>query len=105
RARRSGNSPSSRLLALGAAVLIERTATDMGIFYTHGGAPRAERELAAAATSRLNGCIYCASVHAARSAQLIKREADVDPLLNRGVGSIPDLHLCDRWQAVVELAV
>jgi alkylhydroperoxidase domain protein len=102
---RRGNSPYFRLLALDAAVLTERTATDLGIFYTHGGAPRAERELAAAATSRLNGCIYCASVHARLSAQLSKREADVDRLLDRGVGPNVDLELDDRWQAVVNLAV
>jgi alkylhydroperoxidase domain protein/CMD domain protein len=102
---RRGNSPYFRLLALDANVLTERTATDLGIFYTHGGAPRAERELSAAATSRLNGCIYCASVHARLSAQLSKREADVDRLLDKGVGSIEDLELGDRWQAVVTLAV
>ena len=102
---RRGNSPYFRLLALDAAVLTERTATDLGIFYTHGGAPRAERELAAAATSRLNGCIYCASVHARLSAQLSKREADVDRLLDRGVGPGVDLELDDRWQAVVDHAV
>jgi alkylhydroperoxidase domain protein len=102
---RRQNSEYFRLLALDGDVLRERTATDMGIFYTHGGAPRAERELAAAATSRLNGCIYCASVHARLSAQLSKREADVDRLLDKGVGSIPDLNLDDRWQAVVTLAV
>jgi alkylhydroperoxidase domain protein/CMD domain protein len=102
---RRQNSEYFRLLALDGDVLRERTATDMGIFYTHGGAPRAERELAAAATSRLNGCIYCASVHARLSAQLSKREADVDRLLDKGVGSIPDLNLDDRWQDVVTLAV
>jgi alkylhydroperoxidase domain protein/CMD domain protein len=102
---RRQNSEYFRLLALDADVLRERTATDMGIFYTHGGAPRAERELAAASTSRLNGCIYCASVHARLSAQLSKREADVDRLLDKGVGSIPDLGLDERWQAVVTLAV
>jgi alkylhydroperoxidase domain protein/CMD domain protein len=102
---RRGNSPYFRLLALDADVLTERTATDLGIFYTHGGAPRAERELAAAATSRLNGCIYCASVHARLSGQLSKREADIDRMLDQGIGSIPDLGLDDRWQAVVTLAV
>ena len=102
---RRGNSPYFRLLALDADVLTERTATDLGIFYTHGGAPRAERELAAAATSRLNGCIYCASVHARLSAQLSKREDDVDRLLDRGVGPGVDLELDDRWQAVVDHAV
>jgi len=102
---RRGNSPYFRLLALDAAVLSERTATDLGIFYTHGGAPRAERELAAAATSRLNGCIYCASVHARLAAQLSKREDDVDRLLDRGVGPGVALELDDRWQAVVDHAV
>ena len=102
---RRGNSPYFRLLALDAKVLTERTATDLGIFYTHGGLPRPERELSAAATSRLNGCIYCASVHARLSAQLSKREEDVDRLLDKGIGSIPDLELGDRWQAIVEYAV
>jgi alkylhydroperoxidase domain protein len=100
-----GNSPYFRLLALDIDVLTERTATDRGIFYTHGGAPRAERELAAAATSRLNGCIYCASVHARLAAQLSKRPEDVDRLLDRGVSSGEELGLGERWQAIVDLAV
>ena len=102
---RTGNSPYFRLLAHEAAVLTERTATDKGIFYTHGGAPRAERELAAAATSRLNGCIYCASVHARLAAQLSKRSEDVDRLLRVGVGPGADFGLDARWQAVVDFAV
>src|SRR5690242_11877877 len=54
-----------RLLARDPDALEARTRTDKDIFYnTEAGLPRAERELAAAATSRLNGCIYCASVHA-----------------------------------------
>jgi alkylhydroperoxidase domain protein/CMD domain protein len=104
-AGRPGNSPYFRLLALDPTVLAERTATDLGIFYTHGGAPRAERELAAAATSRLNGCIFCASVHARTAAQLSKREADIDRLLDKGIGSLAALELDARWTAVVDLAV
>jgi len=100
-----GNSPYFRLLALDVEVLTERTATDRGIFYTPGGAPRAERELAAAATSRLNGCIYCASVHARLAAQLSKRHDDVDRLLRQGVAPGTDLGLDPRWQAEVDLAV
>jgi alkylhydroperoxidase domain protein/CMD domain protein len=100
-----GNSPYFRLLALDVDVLTERTATDRGIFYTPGGAPRADRELAAAATSRLNGCIYCASVHARLAAQLSKRHEDVDRLLREGVAPGLDLGLDARWQAVVDLAV
>ena len=58
-------SPYFRLLARDPDALEARTRTDKDIFYnTDAGLPRAERELAAAATSRLNGCIYCASVHA-----------------------------------------
>lgn len=98
-------SPYFRLLALDAKALLERTATDRGIFYTPGGAPRAERELAAAATSRLNGCIYCTSVHARRSAQLSKRNEDIDRLLRLGVKPGTELQLDPRWQAVVEASV
>jgi alkylhydroperoxidase domain protein len=91
---RQTNSQYFRLLAREAAVLLARTATDRGIFYTPGGLPRPERELSAAATSRLNGCIYCASVHARLSAQL-----------RQGVGAVSDLGLDQRWEAIVSLAV
>jgi alkylhydroperoxidase domain protein/CMD domain protein len=100
-----GNSPYFRLLAYDVDVLTERTATDRGIFYTPGGAPRADRELSAAATSRLNGCIYCASVHARLAAQLGKRPEDIDRLLLKGVSPGTELELGDRWQGVVDLAV
>ncbi|HLZ29507.1 MAG TPA: alkylhydroperoxidase domain protein [Chloroflexota bacterium] len=100
-----GNSPYFRLLARDVDVLTERTATDRGIFYTPGGAPRADRELSAAATSRLNGCIYCASVHARLAAQLAKRPEDIDRLLLKGVAPGTELSLDNRWQGVVDLAV
>lgn len=93
-------SPYFRLLALDPAVLGERTATDMGIFYTHGGLPRADRELSAAVTSRVNGCIYCASVHARHAAQLGNRPDDVDRLLDEGIAAALD----DRWRAVTDFA-
>ncbi|MBV9581180.1 MAG: alkylhydroperoxidase domain protein, partial [Chloroflexi bacterium] len=100
-----GNSPYFRLLARDVRVLTERTATDRGIFYTPAGAPRAERELAAAATSRLNGCVYCASVHARLAGQLSKRTEDINRLLREGVAPGTSLNLDHRWQAVVDLAV
>jgi len=91
-----------RLLARDPDVLEARTRTDKDIFYnTVGGAPRADRELAAAATSRLNGCIYCASVHARHAAIYGKREADVDKLLHEGVSA----HLDERWNAIVAASV
>ena len=95
-------SPYFRLLARDPDILGARTRTDKDIFYNVAeGLPRAERELAAAAASRLSGCIYCASVHARFAATYSKREADVDRLLAEGVGA----DLGERWNAVVAAAV
>src|SRR5262245_55975235 len=55
------------------------------------------RELAAAATSRVNGCIYCASVHSRFAATYSKREDDVERLLAAGVTA----DLGERWNAIV----
>ena len=91
-----------RLLARDPDALKARTLTDKDIFYNQdAGLPRAERELAAAATSRFNGCIYCASVHARFSATYSKREDDVQRLLDEGVGA----DLGERWNAIVAAAV
>jgi alkylhydroperoxidase domain protein len=91
-----------RLLARDPDALRARTLTDKDIFYnSDAGLPRAERELAAAATSRFNGCIYCASVHARFSATYSKREADVQRLLDEGVNA----DLGERWNAIVAASV
>ena len=90
------------LLARDPDILGARTRTDKDIFYNpNAGLPRAERELAAAATSRLNGCIYCASVHARFASHFSKRGADVDRLLAEGV----EVDLDPRWNAVVAASV
>ena len=95
-------SPYFRLLARDPDVLEARTRTDKDIFYNpEAGLPRAERELAAAATSRLNGCIYCASVHARFAATYSKRVDDVQRLLDEGV----EAKLDERWEAVVAASV
>lgn len=95
-------SPYFRLLARDPDALLARTLTDKDIFYnTDAGLPRAERELAAAATSRSNGCIYCASVHARFAATYSKRVEDVDRLLDEGVGA----ELGERWNAIVAASV
>ena len=95
-------SPYFRLLARDPDALGARTRTDKDIFYNLSeGLPRADRELAAAAASRLNGCIYCASVHARFAATYSKREADVDRLLAEGIGA----DLGERWNAVVAASV
>src|ERR1700730_18849061 len=91
-----------RLLVRDPDILEARTKTDKDIFYnTADGLPRAERELAAAATSRYNGCIYCASVHARFAATYSKRVEDVDHLLAKGVGADLDA----RWNAIVAASV
>ncbi len=95
-------SPYFRLLARDPDALEARTRTDKDIFYNpDAGLPRAERELAAAATSRFNGCIYCASVHSRFAATYSKREEDVQRLLDEGVGS----DLGERWNAIVAASV
>lgn len=95
-------SPYFRLLARDPDVLEARTLTDKDIFYNPAaGLPRAERELAAAATSRLNGCIYCASVHARHAVTYSKRADDVQRLLDEGVEAKMD----ERWEAIVAASV
>ena len=91
-----------RLLVRDPDVLEHRTKTDKDIFYNPtAGLPRAERELAAAATSRFHGCIYCASVHSRFAATYSKRAEDVDRLLREGVQT----DLQERWNAIVAASV
>jgi alkylhydroperoxidase domain protein len=95
-------SPYFRLLARDPDALEARTRTAKDIFYNaDAGLPRAERELAATATSRFKGCVYCASVHARHAATYSKREADVQHLLDAGVSA----DLGERWNAIVAASV
>ena len=59
-------------------MLRHRSAAYNAIMYATGGAPRAERELAAMLVSVTNGCVYCTSVHAQRFAQLARRHNTVE---------------------------
>lgn len=95
-------SPYFMLLARDPDILGARTRTDKDIFYNpDAGLPRAERELAAAATSRYNGCIFCASVHARFASTYSKRSEDVDKLLADGV----NVDLGPRWNELVDASV
>jgi alkylhydroperoxidase domain protein/CMD domain protein len=95
-------SPYFRLLVRDPDTLGARTRTDKDIFYNPAaGLPRAERELAAAATSRYNGCIYCASVHARFASHFSHRKDDVQRLLDEGVQA----DLGARWNAIVDASV
>lgn len=95
-------SPYFMLLAHDPEVLEARTKADKDIFYNpNGGLPRAERELSATATSRHNGCIFCASVHSRFASTHSKRRDDVQKLLDEGIGA----DLGERWNAVKDAAV
>ncbi|MET3460629.1 MULTISPECIES: alkylhydroperoxidase domain protein [Variovorax] len=95
-------SPYFRLLARDPDILGARTRTDKDIFYNpEAGLPRAERELSAAAASRYNGCIYCASVHARFASHFSQRTQDVQKLLDEGVKA----DLGERWNAIVAASV
>ena len=50
-----------------------RSAAFNAVMYAPRGLSRAERELCAVATSRVNGCVYCCSVHSRFFEQLAKR--------------------------------
>lgn len=93
-----------RLLGRNLPVLEQRTLTDKGVFYTPGGLPRKERELVAAVTSKVNGCIFCASVHARKASQLSKQTEDVQRLLDVEPGDELGQGQSPRWQAIIDFA-
>lgn len=92
-----------RLLARNLPVLEQRTLTDKGIFIQRG-LPRAERELAATVASKINGCIYCASVHARKASQLSKDDAAVEALLAVRPGQSLSEGQSARWQTEINFA-
>ena len=93
--------PYYALLAHEPQALRERTALMKVAMYSPSGATRADRELAAVAASRANGCVHCASVHARLHAQLTKDEVTIRRLLDEGV----DTPLGDHERAIVDYAV
>ncbi|EKM0362657.1 alkylhydroperoxidase domain protein [Cronobacter turicensis] len=104
--RRFGHQDSGyfRLLARNLPALEARTLTDKGIFYTPGGLARAERELAATVASKVNGCIYCASVHARKASQLSKDNDAVQRLLEVVPGGSLSAGQSARWQAIIDFS-
>lgn len=92
-------SPYFRLLARNPQALKARTLTDEDIFYNvTTGLPREDREIAASAASRVNGCVYCASVHTARASNASGRHDEVQQLLDEGAGA----DLGQRWSAIAQ---
>jgi len=99
-AHRSG-SPYYEALANDLESVRTRTVLFSDIFESKAGTPRADRELAATATSRVNGCVHCASVHARLFANLARKRELVQRLLDDGV----DTNLPDRERAIVDVSV
>ncbi len=82
-------------------ILRQRSTAFNAIMYAPGGMPRAERELSTAVVSRINGCVYCASVHAQRFEQLAKRIDTIKQVFEepRTAGTT------DREQAIVQFSI
>jgi len=95
------SSPYYLLLVRDVDVLRERSRLYNAIMYGPRGLPRADRELAAVAVSRVNGCVYCASVHIQRYIQLTKRPEIMQRLIDEGV----EAELPPRERAIVDFAV
>lgn len=89
------------LLAHQPRILEERSVVFNAIMYAPGGLSRAERELASAAVSRINGCVYCAAVHAQRFEQLTKRNDVIVQLFDtpQSAGTTT------RERAIVQVAI
>ncbi|MBG5918821.1 alkylhydroperoxidase domain protein [Providencia stuartii] len=99
------NSEYFLLLAHHSNILEIRTMIDRDIFYTANGLPRWEREFAAAVVSKVNGCIYCASVHARKASQYAKdRQTDVARLLATPAGDVLANGYDARLTAITDLA-
>src|SRR5258708_20930946 len=80
----------SLVLAHDPEALSERSPLYNGIMFGAKGLPRADRELGAVAASRINGCAYCASVHALRFTQLPKEPEVMQRIQAEGVSAAID---------------
>lgn len=82
-------------------ILRQRSAAFNAIMYAPGGLSRAERELASAVVSRINGCVFCASVHAQRFEQLAKRSDVIKQVFQNPYTAGTN----DRERAIVQFSI
>lgn len=83
--------------------LKERTALFSNAMRSQGGASNRERELAAVVTSRINGCVYCASVHARAYNVYAKKPAVIEEIYADGVDT--PIEAADaREQAIIDFS-
>ena len=94
-------SPYYLLLVHDVDALRERSRLFNAVMYGPRGLARADRELASVAVSRVNGCVYCAAVHAQRYAQLTKQPEVIQRVLDEGVTTA----LEPRARAIVDYSV
>jgi len=82
-------------------ILRQRSLAFNAIMYAPGGLSRAERELASTVVSRINRCVYCASVHAQRFEQLAKR----NDVIKEVFADPATAGTTDREKAIVQFAI
>ncbi|MEJ0078282.1 MAG: peroxidase-related enzyme [Alphaproteobacteria bacterium] len=90
----------SLVLAHDPETLEQRSPLYNAIMFGAKGLPRAERELGAVVASRINGCAYCASVHAKRFTELTK----VPEVMQRIQQDGAQASLEPRQKAIVDYA-
>ncbi|SDJ12005.1 peroxidase-related enzyme [Variovorax sp. OV700] len=94
-------SPYFLVLAHQPEMLLQRSIAFNAIMFAPGGMPRAERELGATVESRVNGCVYCASVHAQRFEQLAKRNDVISQVFEEPASA----GTTAREKAIVEFSI
>ena len=82
-------------------ILHQRSLAFNAIMYAPGGLSRAERELGSTVVSRINGCVYCASVHAQRFEQLAKRQDVIEQVFEEPNGA----GTSERERAIVDFSI
>ena len=90
----------SLVLAHDPEALEQRSPLYNAIMFGAKGLPRAERELGVVVASHINGCAYCASVHAKRFTELTKAPAVMQHIQQDGVQAT----LEPRQKAIVDYA-
>ncbi|HMO57406.1 MAG TPA: peroxidase-related enzyme [Roseiflexaceae bacterium] len=93
-------SPYYLLLVHDVAALRERSRLFNRVMYAPRGLARADRELSTVAVSRINGCVYCASVHSRLYAQLTHRPETMQKIFDEGI----ETELNERERAIVDYA-
>jgi uncharacterized peroxidase-related enzyme len=98
-----GGAPNSDYIAVLAndfEALKTRALVHRHVYSSTDPEPSALRELGATTTSRINGCVFCASVHARMYANYSKRRELIQRFLDEGIeAELPELE-----RAVVDLA-